>query len=229
MCGRFAQALKLEEWIEHFQVKHENIGEIKPSYNIAPMQMVPCIIYANNKRMVQPMRWGLIPSWEQNSKVGAKFINARKETIQIKPAFKNAFYHRRCLIPANGFYEWKKTKHSNQAYFFTLTSKKPMAFAGIWETWQNEEYESIQTFSIITTHANNVVSPIHSRMPVLLNPKVFDQWLDTSQSNIKPVLQMISENLMTYYPVSSYVNKVKNDGPYCIQKTTDHVQKKLIF
>jgi len=229
MCGRFAQALKLEEWIEHFQINPEDIGNIKFSYNVAPTQLVSCIVYENNKRLVRPMRWGLIPSWEQNIKNAAKHINARKETVHTKPAFKNAFYHRRCMIPATGFYEWKKSKHSNQAFYFTLTNKSPMAFAGIWEIWQSQDHEPIHTFSIITSHANKIVSTVHNRMPVILNPKVYDQWLDPSKSSSNPVFQMISENLMTYYPVSSFVSKVTNDGPQCIEKVKNHVQKKLFL
>jgi len=227
MCGRFAQALKLEEWIEHFQFSHEDIGELKPSYNIAPTQMVPCIIYKNNKRIIKPMRWGLIPSWEKNIKVGAKYINARKETIKTKPVFKNAFYHRRCIIPATGFYEWMKTKHVNQAYYFTLTNNMPMAFAGIWEEWQNKEHGVVNSFSIITTHANRIVSPIHNRMPVLINPGGYDRWLDSSRPDSNFIFQMVSEDLMTYYPVSSFVNNVSNDSPICIQVRKINVQKIL--
>jgi putative SOS response-associated peptidase YedK len=217
MCGRFAQALKLEEWIDHFQISHENTGDLKPSYNVAPTQVVSCIIYMDRKRIVKPMKWGLIPSWEKNMKSGAKYINARKETIKTKPAFKNAFYHRRCIIPATGFYEWNKSKHTKQAYFFTLTNKAPMAFAGIWEEWLNADHDVVYSFSIITTHANKIVAPIHSRMPVLLHPAIFERWLDTSQSDNNFLFQMISEDLMTSYPVSSYVNNVSNNSPHCIQ------------
>jgi putative SOS response-associated peptidase YedK len=227
MCGRFAQALKLEEWIDHFQINREDINELQPSYNVAPTQNIPCIIHKDNKRIIKPMRWGLIPSWEKNIKNGARYINARKETIKSKPAFKNAFYHRRCIIPATGYYEWKKTKHQNQAHFFTLTNTSPMAFAGIWEEWQNNTCEVISSFAIITTHANRIVSPVHDRMPVLLNPDGYDRWLDTSRSESNYFFQMISDNLMTAYPVSSFVNKVTNNSPQCIQKRKNYVQCNL--
>jgi putative SOS response-associated peptidase YedK len=227
MCGRFAQALKLEEWIDHFHINHEDIGELHPSYNIAPTQMVSCIINNAGKRTIKPMRWGLIPSWENSIKSGAKYINARKETVKSKPAYKNAFYHRRCIIPATGFYEWKKTKYQKQAYFFTLTDNTPMSFAGIWEEWHDIKGDTVVSFSIITTHANRIVSPVHDRMPVLLNPDGYDRWLDTSRSENDYFFQMISEDLMTAYPVSSYVNKVTNDSPQCIQMHKSYFQNKL--
>jgi len=217
MCGRFAQALKLEEWIDHFQIKPTEIDKLKHSYNIAPTQMVPCIIYKNNDRIVKPMRWGLIPSWAKSIDFGFKHINARKETVKTKSVFKNAFYHRRCIIPASGFFEWKKTKNTKQAYFFTLRNKLPMAFAGIWEEWQNTDRNIVHSFSIITMHANKIVLPVHSRMPVILKPEGYDQWLDTSQPDNSFIFQMISEDLMTSYPVSSYVNKVANNSPHCIE------------
>jgi putative SOS response-associated peptidase YedK len=227
MCGRFAQALKLEEWIDHFQIKQTEIDKVQPSYNIAPTQMVPCIIYRDNDRRVEPMKWGLIPSWAQSIDVGRKHINARKETVKTKAVFKNAFYHRRCIIPATGFYEWKKTKYLNQAYFFTLRNHTPMAFAGIWEEWQNKDHEIICSFSILTTHANKIVSPIHNRMPVLLSSECFNGWLDTSRSDSHFIYQMISEDSMTSYPVSSFVNKVSNNSPQCIQMCKDYFQNSL--
>jgi putative SOS response-associated peptidase YedK len=229
MCGRFAQAFKLEEWIDHFQINHNDTDILKPSYNIAPTHKVPCIVLMDNKRIIKPMRWGLIPSWEKNSKIGAKYINARKETVKTKPVFKNAFYHRRCIIPATGFYEWKKSKHIKQAYFFTLKNNTPMAFAGIWEEWQNSDGDLVNSFSIITTHANKVVLPVHSRMPILLNPAGYDQWLDIDRPDNNFIYQLVADDLMTAYPVSSFVNKVSNNSPHCIQMSRNHIQKNFMF
>jgi len=227
MCGRFAQPLKIEQYVNHFQINPKDIGNLRFSYNIAPTQMVSCIILNGHERVVKPMRWGLIPAWANNMNVGTNYINARKETVNNKSVFKKAFYKRRCIIPATGFYEWKKSKYSNQPYFFTLSNKTPMALAGIWETWKHKTHGIIHSFAIVTTQANPIVLPVHARMPLIIDIEEYDLWLESSNKVANLNFQTVPTDLLTSYPVSHYVNNIANDGPECIQKSKDYVQKSL--
>ncbi len=166
------------------------------------------------------MRWGLIPHWAKDMKIGYKLLNARAETIIDKPVFRVAFKRRRCLLPATGFYEWKHDGKRKQPYFIKIKDAEPFAFAGIWERWTSPEEEVFESCSIITTESNKIISEIHNRMPVIVDPAKYDLWLnpDTKQEHLIPLLKSYPSKKMMTYPVSDIVNSPKNDTPQCIEQ-----------
>lgn len=196
------------------------LSDFTPRYNIAPSQNAPVILNENEKS-IQLLRWGLIPSWAKDPKIAYQLYNARAETIAEKPSFRNAFKKRRCLIPADGFYEWRmesdgKTKTPMRV---RLKSKEPFTFAGLWETWKDPQEKESRTFTIITTEPNEVLQPIHNRMPVIMKPEDEEAWLDP-QADLKhltKILMPYSSNAMEAYAVSKLVNSPKHDSPDCIE------------
>jgi len=221
MCGRFCQKASLETLAQHFNIKNKNFYSITTSYNIAPSHMVTTIISETNVREIKPMRWGLIPSWAKTMSVGSKCINARCETITEKPTFKQAFKKRRCLIPANGFYEWKKNGKNKSPYYFTSFDEQPFAFAGIWDVYTSKRHGIITSFAIITTQPNKIVEPIHKRMPVIIMPDDYESWLNISLKNLDEITSLLvpyPDDLMMGYPVHPCVNNPDYNDPRCIQK-----------
>ncbi|MCP6757510.1 MAG: SOS response-associated peptidase [Fischerella sp. CENA71] len=219
MCGRFTLSVFPEVLSQVFEV--EKIPDIKPQYNIAPTQMVLVILYnsENHKREIQQLRWGLIPSWAKDQSMGAKLINARAETVAEKPAFRRAFKYQRCLVVADGFYEWRKQEGKSQPYYFHLLNGKPFAFAGLWEEWQSPEQEQIKSCTILTTQANELLQQVHNRMPVILPQENYDLWLDPQVHDgelLQPLLHPYPSKTMTSYPVTTLVNSPKNNSPECI-------------
>ncbi|KOP22970.1 hypothetical protein AMR41_29260 [Hapalosiphon sp. MRB220] len=219
MCGRFTLSAFPEVLSQIFEV--EKIPDFKPQYNIAPTQMVLVVLYnsENHKREIQQLRWGLIPSWAKDQSMGAKLINARAETVAEKPAFRRAFKYQRCLLVADGFYEWRKQEGKKQPYYFRLLSEKPFAFAGLWEEWQSPEQEQIKSCTILTTQANELVEQVHDRMPVILQQETYDLWLDPQVHDrelLQPLLHPYPSETMTSYPVTTLVNSPKNNSPECI-------------
>jgi putative SOS response-associated peptidase YedK len=207
-------------------------ANIIPSYNIAPSQTVNAAVgipkeiaqfTGESKPRLHNFRWGLIPSWAKEPAIGYKLINARSETASEKPSFRYAFTHRRCLIPTDGFYEWQQvegSKTKKQPYFFSLKTQNIFALAGLWERWESPEGEIIETCTILTTEANDVLRPIHDRMPVILNSENWDMWLDPSFNNkheLQEILKPYSADAMTSHPVSTLVNSPKNNSPDCLQ------------
>lgn len=191
-----------------------------PRYNVAPGQEIAVVRQDATEpvRRLLPMRWGLIPSWVEDSSVGYKMINARSETLATMPAFREPFRLRRCLIPADGFYEWKREGKSKLPFCFTLADEAVFAFAGIWERWKNPQGQWIKSCSILTTAANELTRDIHNRMPVILSREVYDLWLDpgfTGVSELQPLLKPYPAESMRRYPVSQRVNQVKNDDAEC--------------
>lgn len=233
MCGRFSQYHAVEAIAEAFQV--DEIIDLPHRYNIAPSQPVAAIVQLpdSDRRKLKWLRWGLIPSWAKDPAIGYKLINARAETASEKPSFRSAFKHRRCLIPSDGFYEWQRlegSKTKKQPYYFSLKDNNPFAFAGLWERWESKEGDIVETCTILTTEANELVSPIHDRMPVILHPKDYALWLDpnfTSSDSLQDaycrlqaLLKPYPSEAMIAYPVSSKVNSPKNDSPECNQPTS---------
>ena len=217
MCGRFTLSQPVEAIASTFQLPI--IPELAPRYNIAPTQPVATILSAGDRRQFQMLRWGLIPSWAKDPVIGNKLINARAETVAEKPSFRSAFRHRRCLVIADGFYEWRRQDGKKQPFYFRLQDAQPFAFAGLWEHWQDSMGEVIDSCTIITTEANEILQPIHDRMPVILNPKDYDLWLDPTLDKIEQLQQLLqsySSTEMTSYPVSTKVNKPTNDTPELI-------------
>lgn len=210
MCGRFQLSVKGKQISERFNV--EVFDELyKPNYNCAPSQKLP-VITNNEPHNLSYFRWGLIPFWAKDPKLGFRNINTRAETISIKPSFKNAFKKRRCIIPANGFYEWRKDENKTPFRIF-LKDEELFAIAGIWETWKDAENSIINSFSIITTEANSLCEDIHNRMPVILKPENEQSWLqENNEDSLKKLLVLFDPRKMDAYAISKEVNSPKNNS-----------------
>lgn len=219
MCGRFTLSQNLDAIASAFNLPE--IPSLEPRYNIAPTQLVPAVLYApeQSTKQLQMLRWGLIPSWAKDLSIGAKLINARAETVSEKPSFKSALKQRRCLIVADGFYEWQRQDGKKQPYYFRLESGQPFAFAGLWEQWKSPDGQTINSCTILTTEANDLLRSIHDRMPVILDSKNYELWLDPQLQKpeiVQPLLHPYPANLMTSFAVSTKVNNPKNNTPECI-------------
>jgi len=219
MCGRYRLSRRKQIIEEHFDaVSGEE--DWSPRYNVAPTQPVP-VIRQHPKapiRQLSLMRWGLIPSWAKDSSVAASMINARAETAVTKPAFRDALKSRRCLIPADGFYEWVRAGKTKQPYCFEVNAGELFAFAGLWDRWKDRSGNSIETCSILTTTPNTVTAAVHDRMPVILDPDAYDVWLDPAMTNVgaaSALLMPYDAQLMRCYPVSTRINHVANDDETC--------------
>ncbi len=223
MCGRFVLMTPSKSLAERFLV--EEILEEGPRYNIAPTQMV-AIIRLNaqtRRRELRMVKWGLIPYWTKDSSIGHKLINARCESVHEKPAFRTAFKLRRCLVPTDGYYDWKKTGKSRQPYLFRMADGSPYAFAGLWEKWKSPEGEITESCTIITTPSNEFVASVHDRMPAILKPEDYGTWLDPNIRDPEVLLKLLTpfpSELMVGTPVSSKVNKATYEGPDCIEPIT---------
>ncbi len=220
MCGRFTLVADPNDLREAFPWL--NIPtDIQPRYNIAPSQPV-AVIPNDGKHTLDYYVWGLIPSWAKDPQIGSRMINARAETLQEKPSFKNAFRRRRCLIPASGFYEWKSIpgQKTKQPMYIRLHEDKPFAFAGLWENWNAPDGSRILSCTIITTEPNTLLQDIHNRMPVILPPQAYRAWLDEGEPELdalQALLQPYPAEALQAYPVSTLVNSPANESPQCIQ------------
>jgi putative SOS response-associated peptidase YedK len=209
---------------EYFETPSDE-PDWNPRYNIAPTQFVP-VIRQNPKEPrweLSLMRWGLIPSWSKDMSAAAKMINARSETAATKPAFGDPLIHRRCLIPADGFYEWQRTGKTKQPYCFEVDDGALFAFAGLWDRWKDPSGQWIKSCSILTTTPNAVAASAHDRMPVILDPDCYELWLDPGMENLRVVSDMLKPydaRTMRSYPVSSRVNSVVNDDAECSTPVT---------
>jgi putative SOS response-associated peptidase YedK len=217
MCGRFTLSANKQRLQETFPMF--DLMEIPSRYNIAPRQQVLAVRQENAERPKGSMlRWGLLPSWAKEKKVPASLINARSDSVADKPSFRTAFKHRRCLILADGFYEWTKGPLPKQPFHIRRKDAGPFAFAGLWERSAGEE-PSIESCTIITTDSNDVVRPFHDRMPVILDAKEYARWLDRSFSDpgvLQEMLRPYPSDLMTTVPVSIFVNNSRNEGAECL-------------
>ncbi|GJL59056.1 MAG: DUF159 family protein [Nitrospirales bacterium] len=194
---------------------------LSPRYNIAPSQLVACVRTnpESRQRECMELQWGLVPSWAKDSNIGNKLINARGETVAEKPAFRKAFKHQRCLVLADGFYEWKQEGKAKQPYYVRFKDQRPFAFAGLWERWEKDEAAPLETCTLITTGPNSVMEPIHHRMPVILASKDFANWIDSSLQAVERInvlLRPFPSEEMEAYPVSQLVNNPRNDRPECV-------------
>ena len=220
MCGRFALIVDASVLADVFDVDPPR--ELTPRFNIAPTQTIPIVRAGKeSSRECSMVRWGLVPSWAKDQKIGARMINARGETVAEKPSFRSAAKSRRCLIPADGFYEWVKTAEGKQPHFIHFADARPFAFAGLWERWHKGEGEPLETCTIITTAPNEMISNLHDRMPVILPNTLYDEWLEPnpmSRERLQQVLVPHSAEGMEAYPVSTHVNKPINDDADCIAR-----------
>ena len=222
MCGRFTQKAPWENVSSHFDVKNTPSKTMfEPRYNIAPSQTISAIRELENSREAAPLKWGLVPSWAKEADIGNRMINARAETLTEKPSFREAFRSRRCIIPATGFYEWQKVeKGAKQPHYFYLKETEVFGFAGLWEEWLDKSTgELLETCTIITTEANEVLKPVHERMPVILKVENYDEWLDPKVKDtdkLQNLLVPYAAKEMDEHPVSRSVNIVSSDTPELI-------------
>jgi putative SOS response-associated peptidase YedK len=223
MCGRYTLTITPE--MLRTLVNFETTPNLQPRYNIAPTQMAPVVRSTegggDGGRRIDMLRWGLIPSWSKDMSVASKLINARGETVAQKPSFRDAYQERRCLIPVDGFYEWRKEGDIKQPFRIGFRGGKPFVFAGLWEFWTVPEGadnagETIETYTIVTTDANDRLAPIHRRMPVIVDPADFDRWLTGDPAEAANVIRAFPPDDMAFYRVSTRVNNVRNDDEDCI-------------
>lgn len=209
MCGRFTLTSEIKELQDHFK----SGGPVKfdTSYNVFPSRDIPVVREGNSGREIVPCRWGLLPHWSKPDST-YKAINARAETLTKKPFFRDAYRKRRCLIPANGFYEWKKMDRYKQPFYFRLRDQELMGFAGLWEYWEDPD-NRFESCAIITTTANEIMKPVHDRMPVIITPNDYERWLDTGKESLLAPYP----GEMSCHPVGTYVNNPKNDGKDLIE------------
>lgn len=226
MCGRFTQTRAWSELVQLYDITESpSPSNFQPRYNIAPTQDIAVVRpttdarkTGGSERELVMIRWGLVPFWAKDVSIGAKMINARAESVRTKPAFREAFRRRRCLIVADGFYEWQKTDEKRkQPYYITRAGGQPFALAGLWEEWAPPGGQQLDTCTIVTTAAGEDIAWIHDRMPVMLEPAQFGTWLDTSAPpDAAEALLQPGAGPLTAYPVSTRVGSVRNDDPQCI-------------
>ncbi len=217
MCGRFVSKAKKAEIEKEFKLKVDNKNFTEPRYNIAPTQQIAAIVQTENLREISSLKWGLVPSWAKDDSIGSKLINARAETLSEKPSFREAFRSRRCIIPASGFYEWQKTaKGAKQPFYFYFKEKEVFGFAGLYEKWLDRHSgELLETCAIITTEANEVIKPVHERMPVILKSESYEQWLDPREKDMSVLQKLLvpyAPDEMTTHAVSRAVNIATADS-----------------
>jgi putative SOS response-associated peptidase YedK len=222
MCGRFVQYSNPEVYASAFAV--EALFDARPRYNLAPTQPVLAVRQAETgAREIVPLRWGLVPAWSKGPDNRYSMINARAETVDTKPAYRNAFKRRRCLIPSEGFYEWKAGEQGKTPYLIRRTDGEPFGMAGLWETWRNPDGEPLESCTVIVTDANDLVRQLHDRMPVVLAPEDYTAWLDPETKDLvhlKALLRPALPDPWTLVEVSRKVNSPKNDSPDLLEPVT---------
>jgi putative SOS response-associated peptidase YedK len=224
MCGRFTASFEFREIKLLFNLQRD-LPSFAPRYNIAPSQEVPVIVHNEGVNELKPMKWGLVPAWAPDPSIGDRMINARAETVTEKPSFKRLVQQQRCLIPADGFYEWRREGNNKVPVWIHLKKKEPFAFAGLWDLWRDPEGQMLYTFTIITTVPNALVRPIHNRMPVIFDKLLAKQWLDPafgpSEATLAAVLAPYPSALMELHEVSPLVNKPDYDRADCIKRVVE--------
>jgi putative SOS response-associated peptidase YedK len=227
MCGRYVSATPPDQIAAYFGAEAPE-ALLDPSYNVAPTDDVYAVLSDGSTRHIDAFHWGLVPLWAKDPKIGSKMINARAETLSEKNAYKSAFTRRRCLVPADGFYEWKKdpdapAKAKKQPYFIHRPDGEPYAFAGLWEVWKgpNKDQEPLRSCTIITTSPNDAMAEIHDRMPVILPRSAWDTWLDRDIDDLELLGKLLvpsAPQIITMHPVSTEVNNVRNNGEQLIEE-----------
>ncbi|MDR6552876.1 SOS response-associated peptidase [Paenibacillus qinlingensis] len=220
MCGRYTITVTLEELMLRYDMYDTFMPRYSPKYNVAPGQPIMAIIHDGQRNKLGELRWGLIPEWAKEEKIGYQMLNARSETLADKPAFRKPFERKRCLIPADSFYDWKGTGKHKQPMRIMLRSRELFSMAGLYDTWTSPDGNRISTCTVITTESNEMMKDIHDRMPVILPREKEAVWLDRGVKNVeqlRPLLQPYPSELMMAYPVSNRVGNVRNDDELCIE------------
>ena len=220
MCGRYAVTSAPEAIRALFAYPEQ--PDFPPRYNVAPTQPIAIVRDFEGRRQFALVRWGLLPSWVKDPKTFSLPINARGESLTDKPAFRAAMRYRRCLVPADGFYEWKASGPRKQPYFVCAKSGSPLAFAGLWETWIGPNGEELETAAIVTTRANRTLADIHDRMPVIIPPEAFNLWLDCASVDVETAMALVApapQDLLEAYEVSTDVNRTANDNPKLMERS----------
>ena len=224
MCGRFSLSKSSQDVADLFRLG--DLPALSARYNIAPSQPVAAVLVPPEAgaRQLQQLVWGLVPPWAEDPAMGARMVNARSETAATKPTFRNAFKYRRCLIPADGFFEWQKLPGRKQPHFIALKGGALFAFAGLWEHWEAPDGSELDSCAILTTEPNALCATIHTRMPVILPTEAYDLWLDPDTQHaaeLQPLLGPLPAEQMTAYAVSPHVNNPRHDDPRCIEPLED--------
>ena len=227
MCGRYVSVSSPALLVERFGVDEIRTPQLEPSYNVAPRADVPVVAERHGERVLDVVRWGLVPSWAKDRSIGDRLINARGETLTTSNAFKRAFERRRCIVPADGFYEWQalEGKRTKQPWFFRRRDGEPLAFAGLWEIWhdraEGDDAPRLRTCTIITTTPNELLAPIHNRMPAVLAEHAWDTWLSVENRDTASLSRLIApmpEGELEAWTVSTLVNKADNNGPELLDR-----------
>lgn len=220
MCGRYSLTVTPDELYRLFGI--DDKLNLQPRFNVAPTQAAPVVRKTGGKKNMDMLRWGLIPPWSKDASIASKLINARGETVAEKPSFRSAYESRRCLVPVDGFYEWRTEGGKKQPFRIGFREGKPFAFAGLWESWTVPEGlkdtgDTVETFTIVTTNANPKLVPIHHRMPVIVDPTDYELWLEGGSDEANAVIKPFSQDDMAFYRVSTRVNNARNDDEACVE------------
>lgn len=216
MCGRFAQRSPTRKVAKQFKV--EEVPPLAERYNVAPAQDVLTVREGSGGREAALLKWGLVPRWAKDPGIGNKLINARAETVTEKPSFREAFARRRCLVPVDGFFEWARRGERKRPFYFHMRDGEPFAIAGLWERWEGDG-GPLETCTLLTTEANELLAPYHDRMPVILRPEDYEMWLDSDVHERGPLMQLLRPYAhagMSANEVSTLVNSPSNDDPRCV-------------
>jgi putative SOS response-associated peptidase YedK len=219
MCGRFAQKSDPKRLAGQFGVAEAPAAEAR--YNVAPTQDILCVRAGGDGREMTLLKWGLVPSWAKDAAMGARLINARGETVAEKPSFREAFKRRRCIVPADGFYEWRRQGSEKQPFFFRMRDDSPFGFAGLWERWEGDGGRVVNSCAILTTEANDVVRPVHERMPVILHREDYDLWLEDDARKrdlLAELLRPYPASEMTSHAVGPAVNSPRSQGESLVEQ-----------
>lgn len=231
MCGRFVSSTPVSKLVEQFLVEEVKVEEHDPSYNVAPTTEILAVAASSEGiRRLGPFKWGLVPSWAKDPATGNRMINLRAETVSEKPSFRRMLANHRCIIPADGFYEWKDMGkgRKKQPFYIRARDGSVLAFAGLWGAWKDKDADDddwLRTCTIITTAPNKLLKSIHNRMPVVLPPDAWDTWLDRSNEDVDAMAKLLKpapEKLLELYPVSTDVNKVGNDSEQLVAPLEGH-------
>jgi putative SOS response-associated peptidase YedK len=221
MCGRYTITVTMEELMVRYFANDSTIVHYAPKYNAAPMQQIPAVINTGSSNKLGELRWGLVPSWAKDDKIGSKMINARAESLLEKPSFKRLVSSRRCIIPSDGFYEWKVQSSNKQPMRIVMRDGGIFSMAGLYDIWMDPEGNKLSTCTIITTTPNDLMAEIHNRMPVILKPEDETEWLDRGNQDTTSLIKLLKpydQQLMRAYPVSTAVGNVRNDAKELIEE-----------